>query len=43
MRIRACLVGGLEPEQGERAARFELRAVGELYTSSAPVTLTHPW
>ncbi|MFI8890328.1 endo-beta-N-acetylglucosaminidase [Streptomyces paradoxus] len=34
---------GLKPGQGERAARFELRAVGELYTSSAPVTLTHPW
>ncbi|WP_329342193.1 endo-beta-N-acetylglucosaminidase [Streptomyces sp. NBC_00663] len=39
----AYLVSGLRPEQGERAARFELRAVGELYTSSAPVTLTHPW
>ncbi|MEU3843008.1 endo-beta-N-acetylglucosaminidase [Streptomyces sp. NPDC028635] len=34
---------GLRPEQGERAARFEVRAVGELYTSSAPATLTHPW
>ncbi|POX53098.1 endo-beta-N-acetylglucosaminidase [Streptomyces sp. Ru71] len=34
---------GLLPEQGERAARFEVRAVGELYTSSAPATLTHPW
>ncbi|MFF5308106.1 endo-beta-N-acetylglucosaminidase [Streptomyces massasporeus] len=40
---RAYFVAGLKPEQGERAARFELRAVGELYTSSAPVTLTHPW
>ncbi|MBR8638377.1 endo-beta-N-acetylglucosaminidase [Streptomyces tuirus] len=40
---RAFFVAGLKPEQGERAARFELRAVGELYTSSAPVTLTHPW
>ncbi|MFE6199803.1 endo-beta-N-acetylglucosaminidase [Streptomyces sp. NPDC057838] len=40
---RAFFVAGLTPEQGERAARFELRAVGELYTSSAPVTLTHPW
>ncbi|MFH9011357.1 endo-beta-N-acetylglucosaminidase [Streptomyces sp. NPDC017943] len=40
---RAFFVAGLEPEQGERAARFELRAVGELYTSSAPVTLTHAW
>ncbi|MFF9817195.1 endo-beta-N-acetylglucosaminidase [Streptomyces sp. NPDC014006] len=34
---------GLRPEPGERAARFEVRAVGELYTSSAPATLTHPW
>ncbi|MGW5616029.1 endo-beta-N-acetylglucosaminidase [Streptomyces sp. NPDC003877] len=40
---RAYFLAGLKPEQGERAARFELRAVGELYTSSAPVTLTHPW
>ncbi|MEV7082087.1 endo-beta-N-acetylglucosaminidase [Streptomyces sp. NPDC093516] len=40
---RAFFVSGLRPEPGERAARFELRAVGELYTSSAPVTLTHPW
>ncbi|MFD5584117.1 endo-beta-N-acetylglucosaminidase [Streptomyces sp. NPDC127063] len=36
-------VAGQRPEQGERAARFEVRAVGELYTSSAPATLTHPW
>ncbi|MFJ3289671.1 endo-beta-N-acetylglucosaminidase [Streptomyces sp. NPDC086669] len=34
---------GLRPEPGERAARFELRAVGELYTTSAPVTVTHRW
>ncbi|NUO41981.1 MAG: endo-beta-N-acetylglucosaminidase [Streptomyces sp.] len=40
---QACFLGGLQPEQGERAARFELRAVGELYTSSAPVSVTHPW
>ncbi|WP_405508456.1 endo-beta-N-acetylglucosaminidase [Streptomyces purpurascens] len=40
---RAFFVAGLKPEQGERAARFEVRAVGELYTSSAPVTVTHPW
>jgi endo-beta-N-acetylglucosaminidase D len=40
---RAYFVGGLRREQGERAARFELRAVGELYTSSAPATVTHPW
>ncbi|MFI8528916.1 endo-beta-N-acetylglucosaminidase [Streptomyces aquilus] len=39
----AYFVGGLQPEQGERAARFELRAVGELYTSSAPVSVTHTW
>ncbi|MCT7356418.1 endo-beta-N-acetylglucosaminidase, partial [Streptomyces sp. 15-116A] len=40
---RAYFAGGLRPERGERAARFELRAVGELYSSSAPVTVTHPW
>ncbi|PKW11449.1 Endo-beta-N-acetylglucosaminidase D [Streptomyces sp. 1222.5] len=34
---------GLEPEQQEKAARFELRAVGELYNASTPVTVTHPW
>ncbi|MFF5493720.1 endo-beta-N-acetylglucosaminidase [Streptomyces aquilus] len=39
----AYFVGGLQPEQGERAARFELRAVGELYTSSAPVSVSHTW
>ncbi|MCL8009984.1 endo-beta-N-acetylglucosaminidase [Streptomyces sp. AS02] len=40
---RAFFVGGLRPEQGEREARFELRAVGELYTTSAPATVTHTW
>ena len=40
---RAYYVGGLQPEQGEPAARFELRAVGELFTSSAPALVTHPW
>ncbi|WP_406222709.1 endo-beta-N-acetylglucosaminidase [Streptomyces canus] len=40
---RAYFVGGLKPERGERQARLELRAVGELYTSSDPVTVTHPW
>ncbi|MET7733128.1 endo-beta-N-acetylglucosaminidase [Streptomyces sp. NPDC005402] len=40
---RAYFVGGLRPEQDERQARLELRAVGELYTSSDPVTVTHPW
>ncbi|CAL9621336.1 endo-beta-N-acetylglucosaminidase [Streptomyces sp. enrichment culture] len=40
---RAYFLRGQQREQGERAARFELRAVGELYTSSAPVTVIHPW
>ncbi|MGW3419430.1 endo-beta-N-acetylglucosaminidase [Streptomyces phaeochromogenes] len=40
---RAFFVGGLTPEGGESTARFELRAVGELYTASAPVTVTHTW
>ncbi|MFF1724075.1 endo-beta-N-acetylglucosaminidase [Streptomyces sviceus] len=40
---RAYFVCGLQPEQGEPQARLELRAVGELYTSSDPVTVTHPW
>lgn len=40
---RACYLTGLQPEQGEAAARFEVRAVGELYTSSDPVTVTHTW
>jgi hypothetical protein len=40
---RAYFVAGLRPEQGERAARLEVRAVGELYTSSAPVTVTRTW
>ncbi|MFJ9744503.1 endo-beta-N-acetylglucosaminidase [Streptomyces chartreusis] len=39
----AYFLGGLKPEQGELEARFELRAVGELYTTSAPVTVTHRW
>ncbi|MGW4867763.1 endo-beta-N-acetylglucosaminidase [Streptomyces chartreusis] len=39
----AYYLGGLKPEQGEQEARFELRAVGELYTTSAPVTVTHRW
>ncbi|MFF3914115.1 endo-beta-N-acetylglucosaminidase [Streptomyces sp. NPDC001852] len=39
----AFFLTGLQPEQGERAARFELRAVGELYTTSTPVDVTHPW
>jgi endo-beta-N-acetylglucosaminidase D len=40
---RAYFVTGLQPEQGEREARFEVRAVGELYISSAPATVTHTW
>ncbi|MYX94433.1 endo-beta-N-acetylglucosaminidase, partial [Streptomyces sp. SID486] len=40
---RAYHLTGLRPEQGESAARFELRAVGELYNASTPVTVTHPW
>ncbi|MEV7991755.1 hypothetical protein AB0O67_07515 [Streptomyces sp. NPDC086077] len=40
---RAWFAGGLRPEQGERVARFELRSVGELYTSSDPVTVNHTW
>ncbi|MFJ8630287.1 endo-beta-N-acetylglucosaminidase [Streptomyces sp. NPDC093568] len=39
----AYFLGGLKPEQGEQEARFELRAVGELYTTSAPATVTHRW
>ncbi|POX61012.1 endo-beta-N-acetylglucosaminidase [Streptomyces sp. Ru62] len=40
---RAYFVAGQRPEQGETAARFELRAVGELFNASTPVTVTHPW
>ncbi|MET7571417.1 endo-beta-N-acetylglucosaminidase [Streptomyces sp. NPDC005492] len=40
---RAFFVGGLTAEQGEQEARFELRATGELYTASAPATVTHTW
>jgi len=40
---RAFYVGGLAPEQGETAARFELRSVGELFTVSTPATATHTW
>jgi endo-beta-N-acetylglucosaminidase D len=40
---RAFFVPGLKPEQGEQSARFELRAVGELYTASTPATAVHPW
>lgn len=40
---RAFFAGGLTAEQGESEARFEVRAVGELYTASDPVTVTHTW
>uniref|UniRef100_UPI0039DFEB41 GH85 family endohexosaminidase C-terminal domain-containing protein n=1 Tax=Streptomyces tricolor TaxID=68277 RepID=UPI0039DFEB41 len=40
---RAWFVAGLRPEPGETAARFEVRAVGELYNTSSPATVTHPW
>ncbi|GAA2771826.1 hypothetical protein GCM10010521_57190 [Streptomyces rameus] len=40
---RSYHLAGLRPEPGESAARFELRAVGELYNASTPVTVTHPW
>ncbi|WP_460072410.1 endo-beta-N-acetylglucosaminidase [Streptomyces sp. YKOK-I1] len=39
----AFFLTGLTPEQGEAVAWFELRAVGELYTASAPVTVSHTW
>lgn len=40
---RAFFVPGQKPEQGERAARFEARAVGELYSVSTAATTDHPW
>ncbi|WP_329551547.1 hypothetical protein [Streptomyces sp. NBC_00696] len=40
---RAFFAGGLEAEQGEQETRFEPRATGELYTASAPVTVTYAW
>ncbi|MET7701457.1 endo-beta-N-acetylglucosaminidase [Streptomyces sp. NPDC005485] len=40
---RAFYVGGLAPEQGESAAGFELRAVGELFTVSTAATTTRTW
>lgn len=33
----------LPAQQGEQHAWFELRATGELYTASAPVTVAHTW
>jgi hypothetical protein len=40
---RAYFTGGPTPAPGERAVRFEVRAVGEPSTSSAPATATHHW
>ncbi|WP_405650362.1 hypothetical protein [Streptomyces sp. NBC_00019] len=40
---KAYFLDGLRSGQGERTARFEPRSVGELYTSSAPATVTHTW
>ncbi|MGV9245278.1 hypothetical protein [Streptomyces sp. NPDC003710] len=40
---RAYCAGGLAPEQDESVARFELRAVGELYNVSMPATTTPRW
>ncbi|MDV9175277.1 endo-beta-N-acetylglucosaminidase [Streptomyces sp. W16] len=40
---RAFYAGGLQAEQGEQQAWFELRATGELYTASAPVTVAYTW
>ncbi|MBD0745082.1 endo-beta-N-acetylglucosaminidase [Streptomyces sp. CBMA152] len=39
----AFFVPGVTPQGAERSARFEIRAVGELYTASAPVSVVHPW
>ncbi|MFJ6894849.1 endo-beta-N-acetylglucosaminidase [Streptomyces hokutonensis] len=39
----AFYVGGLTAEQGEQQAWFELRATGELYTASVPVTVAYAW
>ncbi|MDI3386398.1 endo-beta-N-acetylglucosaminidase [Streptomyces sp. B-S-A8] len=40
---RAAYVKGLAAEPGEKAVTFELRAVGELFTPSEPIAVTHPW
>ncbi|MBC9712927.1 endo-beta-N-acetylglucosaminidase [Streptomyces sp. TRM66268-LWL] len=39
----AAYVKGLTAEQGESRIRFEVRAVGELYSTSAAVSTTHRW
>ncbi|WP_329462938.1 endo-beta-N-acetylglucosaminidase [Streptomyces sp. NBC_01431] len=40
---QAYYVPGLAPEQGERRAHFEVRALGELYTASGAAPAVHPW
>ncbi|MFE3326996.1 endo-beta-N-acetylglucosaminidase [Streptomyces sp. NPDC059176] len=39
----AFYAAGLAPAPGEQVARFELRAVGELFTVSTALTTTHTW
>jgi endo-beta-N-acetylglucosaminidase D len=39
----AYYVPGPVREQGEKAARFEVRAVGELYAASGPAPAAHTW
>ncbi|MEU9197424.1 endo-beta-N-acetylglucosaminidase [Streptomyces hundungensis] len=39
----AYYVPGAVAEPGEKSARFEVRAVGELYTVSGPAPAVHPW
>lgn len=39
----AYYVPGLVPEQGEKVARVEVRAVGELYAASDPAPGIHAW
>ncbi|MEV0372403.1 endo-beta-N-acetylglucosaminidase [Streptomyces sp. NPDC050636] len=39
----AFYVPGLRREQNERAVLLEIRAVGELFTESAPAKAQHPW
>ncbi|MEV5600729.1 endo-beta-N-acetylglucosaminidase [Streptomyces sp. NPDC052299] len=39
----AFFVPGLRREPGEKAARFQVRAVGELYTTSGTASTAHRW
>ncbi|WP_030379126.1 MULTISPECIES: endo-beta-N-acetylglucosaminidase [unclassified Streptomyces] len=39
----AFFVPGLVPAEGEERARFEVRTVGEVYTTSSPAHVTHTW